>query len=209
MNAHVHTIPVRNDGGEPAVACPQRIELVPVTTCVRCELCEGLDLDPKLGHVGVRCEAAAEAGSARETKVARIMTEHVVSVGPDTAIENVRWALLDRGIGAVPVVEDGKTIGIVSKSDLLREGEDAIAFDAAPRAEPAEEGSERELSGLCARDVMTPVVFAALVDASIADAAAHMISRRVHHLPVVDRNGSLRGIVSALDFVRWLAASAR
>jgi CBS domain-containing protein len=153
--------------------------------------------------------AASEQTGASDTKITRIMTEQVVSVSPDTAIENVRWLLLDRGIGAVPVVERGATIGIVSKSDILREGESSIQVDASPYEEPAVEGSERALSGLSARDVMTPVLFAVTDEASIAEAAARMTEHRVHHLTVVDRHGALRGIVSSLDLVRWLAASAR
>jgi CBS domain-containing protein len=207
-------------GGERqlAVACPQRVGPTPIATCVSCELCGGLDVDPKTGFSGVRCDVASATTpgtqptlrAAGQTPVSAIMTEHVVSVSADAALENVRWLMLERGIGAVPVLDgDGRPVGIVSKSDLLRDGAE-LELDARPRDAAGDgEAPLRDLTGLSARDVMTPVLYVVPQRAPIGAVAAEMIERRVHHLLVVGEGGALTGIVSALDFVRWLAASAR
>src|SRR6266540_3847970 len=50
-----------------------------------------------------------------------IMTSPVVTVTPDTSVKDAAAALVEHGINAVPVVDDGRRlVGIVSEADLLR-----------------------------------------------------------------------------------------
>ena len=50
-----------------------------------------------------------------------VMTKPVVSVHPDTSLREIARLLLDKGISAVPVVDDnGTPIGMVSEGDLIR-----------------------------------------------------------------------------------------
>lgn len=194
------------------VACPQRIDPTPITECAECELCEGVELDPT---VSVRCAVAPleleDGALPASAPVSSIMTAPVVCVEEDAAIENVQWLLVSRNIGAVPVVDRrGHALGVVAKTDLLRDRDDAdvsVRLAAAPVRERAM--TAHELSGASARDVMTPVVRAVLERASIAATAALMVREHVHHVLVVDDRGRLRGIVSSLDVVRWVAASGR
>jgi CBS domain-containing protein len=53
-------------------------------------------------------------------RVAQIMTREPVTVAPRTSLKAVVELLLQRRIGAVPVVEDGRLVGIVSERDVLR-----------------------------------------------------------------------------------------
>lgn len=197
---------------ELVVACPQRVDPVPIRQCSQCELCEGLELAG--GSVGVRCAVEPEVGHDGSpgpgAPVTAIMTGEVVSVEEDASIENVQWLLLARGIGAVPVLDrTGRPVGVLSKSDLLREHEvPEISVRIRARGNELFETS-RSTSGFCARDVMTPVVHAVLERASIAAAAAMMARERVHHVLVVSDAGQLRGIVSTLDVARWVAARER
>jgi CBS domain-containing protein len=196
---------------ELVVACPQRIEPVTLRTCAQCELCEGLELN---GRVAVRCSVepddAIDGAPGPSAPITTIMTENVVCVDEDTTIENVQWLLVDRSIGAVPVRDrQGRPVGIVAKTDLLRErDEPAWTVGMADGATDVALG-ERELSGLRARDLMTPVVHSVLSRASIAATAALMAREHVHHVVVVDDGGALAGIVSSLDVVRWVAARDR
>ncbi len=48
------------------------------------------------------------------------MTEDVVTVGPETPIHDAARLLLERKIGALPVMEGGRLVGILSSSDVLR-----------------------------------------------------------------------------------------
>lgn len=193
------------------VACPQRIDPVPIKECATCELCEGLDL---AGGVGVRCSVAPpdtlDGSPAAHAPVTAIMTSPVVWVERDASIENVQWLMLDRGISAVPVVsESRRPIGIVAKTDLLRDRDEPtrsvnLRARAAPRG-----ASELETSGISAGDLMTPVVHAVLERTSIAATAALMARERVHHVVVVTESGTIAGIVSTLDIARWVAARER
>ena len=197
---------------ELVVACPQRIDPVSLQDCAQCELCEGLELD---GRVGVRCAVepadALEGSPGPGAAISSIMTRQVVTVLADASLENIQWLLLERGIGAVPVVDAAsRPIGILSKSDLLRERDEPRAD--VKLADPdldGEDGRLLDTSGLTARDVMTPVVHAVLERTSIAATAAVMARERVHHVLVVSDTGSLRGICSTFDLVRWVAARDR
>ena len=52
--------------------------------------------------------------------IGEIMTRAVVTVTPDTPILVVARLLLEHRIGGVPVVEDGRVIGMITESDLFR-----------------------------------------------------------------------------------------
>jgi CBS domain-containing protein len=106
----------------------------------------------------------------------------------DVSIESLAALLRDRGIGAVPVVDgDGIPIGIVSKSDLIRE-RDELDFTVA--------------------DLMTPMAFTLREDDPLSRAAAVMTVEQVHHLPIVATDGAVVGMLSSLDFARWVAAQS-
>jgi CBS domain-containing protein len=57
---------------------------------------------------------------AADLPLADIMTRAVVTVGPDTPLSVAARLLLDHRIGGMPVVENGRIIGIISESDLFR-----------------------------------------------------------------------------------------
>jgi CBS domain-containing protein len=53
--------------------------------------------------------------------VTDIMSRSVITVSPDTEIEQVQHLLTNQRIRRVPIVEDGRVVGIVSRSDLVRQ----------------------------------------------------------------------------------------
>lgn len=59
-------------------------------------------------------------GYLERTKVNVAMTEELVTVSPQTTIEQAAELLLKHKIGGLPVVEDGKLIGIITASDILK-----------------------------------------------------------------------------------------
>ncbi|MFN0057381.1 MAG: CBS domain-containing protein [Planctomycetota bacterium] len=48
------------------------------------------------------------------------MTRSPITCGPDDALEDVGQAMCSRGVRAMPVVRDGKLLGIITESDILR-----------------------------------------------------------------------------------------
>lgn len=197
------------DERELVVACPQRIDPVSIRQCAACDLCEGLDLN---GAVGVRCAVEPSGGEdtgapPAHARITTLMTADVVTVQHDASIENVQWLLVERGIGAVPVIgNDGQPCGILAKTDLLR-ARDEPAVSARPVHEDG--APDPAASGLCASDLMTPVIHCVTEYATIAATAALMAREHVHHALVVTDAGAMRGIVSSLDIARWVAARER
>ena len=55
-----------------------------------------------------------------ETPVSRIMRRAPITASPDTSLADLVRLMLDNKIGAVPVVQDGELVGIVSELDVLR-----------------------------------------------------------------------------------------
>ena len=62
----------------------------------------------------------AHSGYLERTKVDAAMTEGLITVAPTDTATHVARLLLEHRINAVPVVESGRLVGIVSRSDLLR-----------------------------------------------------------------------------------------
>ena len=53
-------------------------------------------------------------------KVADMMTEFPMTVEEDTTVEDIATIMSDEGVNRVPVVKDGKLIGIISRADIIR-----------------------------------------------------------------------------------------
>jgi CBS domain-containing protein len=123
---------------------------------------------------------------ADETPISEIMTKKVFCATPDMPLEALAHVMLDQEIGGTPVVDDSdRPIGVITKTDLLRELED---FDSCT-----------------VLDAMTPIVYWLPEDACISQAAALMAYEHVHSIPVVSKAGRITGIVSTLDILRWFA----
>ena len=58
-------------------------------------------------------------GHLEQTKINGVMTEKPVTVTPATTLEEAAQILLERKIGGLPVVADGRLVGIITTSDIL------------------------------------------------------------------------------------------
>lgn len=128
-------------------------------------------------------------------KIAQILAtkgSDVVIVSPDDRIVTVLALLAEHGIGAVVVSADGLTIdGIVSERDIVR----AMAAD--PDAGTTGGVRPRSVASL-----MTATVVTVGMDTDLDDAMETMTSSRFRHLPVVDDDGHIAGLVSIGDVVK-------
>ncbi len=66
--------------------------------------------------------AAAHRTSSAETRVRQWMTTDVVTVPPSMPADEAAKTMLDRNFRHLPVVQDGRPVGIVSIRDLVRRG---------------------------------------------------------------------------------------
>jgi CBS domain-containing protein len=219
-----------------SVFCSRRQSSVPLDECVVCERCAGLGVDPSEESVFLRCrskrvqgpvegsqapEPEREATSVKDAdrvRLGEVMTADVTCVHPDLGIDTLALLFLERGISAAPVVaDDGRVLGVVSKTDLIREQYEngSVAEVEQPRSRASGDQDEIErgfhverFRYSTVREIMTPVAFMLYESSSVARAAALMAYEGVHRVPVVTRDGCVVGIVSSLDLLRWLAKNS-
>ena len=127
-----------------------------------------------------------------------VMTTDVVSVSPGTPFDDVARTLLGRSIRAVPVLDGGTVLGVVSEADLLRTAEER---DPRRQGEPARSNRDTDVEPpVTAADVMTAPAVCIRSDESIAQAARTMRSHRVGWLPVLDAAGDrVVGVLGRAD----------
>ncbi len=70
--------------------------------------------------VGIVTEADVLAKKEGACTVGDIMTKKVVSVSPSTEVHEVAQVLAKRKIKRVPVMDDGKLVGVISRADLVK-----------------------------------------------------------------------------------------
>ena len=120
--------------------------------------------------------------------LATILQQHereIIKVAPDTPVRSVVQLLADNRIGAVPVVEQGTVVGIMSERDVIY----SLARDGAAILDwPVER-------------VMTKPVITVESSLSPLVGLSLMTQRRIRHLPVVD-GGRLVGFISIGDLVK-------
>jgi len=144
---------------------------------------------------------------------ADVMTPDVITVHPDTPLDQVISVMLENRISGVPVMDKDSLVGIISEGDLLRRVElgtqprrshllEAFATATSLAAEYA------RTHGRKASEVMTRAVITVGDDAPIAVIAEVMETHRVKRVPVL-RNGKLVGIVSRANLLRALAAKLK
>lgn len=110
----------------------------------------------------------------------------VFTASPDELVETVVARLAEKRIGALPVVENGKVLGIFSERDVIY-------------------GLARHGAELLAKrvgDVMTAPAITVTADTPVLSALSLMTRRRIRHLPVAD-GVQISGFVSIGDLVKY------
>ena len=79
-----------------------------------------VDEKDKTKVVGILTEADLLAAPSGAKTVADVMKKRVVSVSPDTSVDEIAEILVKKKIKRVPVIDAGKLVGIVSRIDVLR-----------------------------------------------------------------------------------------
>ena len=144
-----------------------------------------------------------------------VMTTNVITVAPDTSVQDLAALLANQGISGVPVVDAAdKLVGIVSEGDLLHRAEtgterrterrrarwfDAFSWER-DAARDYVKAHSRSVQDVMTRDVIT------VSETTELDEIANLLeTKRVKRVPVV-RDGKVIGIVSRANLVRALVA---
>lgn len=144
-----------------------------------------------------------------------IMSTPVISVAPDTLVAEVAALLASQHISGVPVLEQGRLVGVVNEMDLLHRRE--LGTEQLPAADPwwvrlfrADRAPAHYVKSHATRvrDVMTDAVVSVGEDAPLPEIASVFDSREVRRVCVA-RDGAVVGVITRADLVRAMAANAK
>ena len=126
----------------------------------------------------------SEADQAPRSRLrcSEIMTRNVKTAAAGSSLGDVAAIMRDGDMGAVPVVDGGKLVGIVTDRDIVIRG---VAEGAGP--------------GTPVSNVMTRDLFSVKPDNFVFEAIRLMGDKQVRRLPVIDSNGELKGIIAMAD----------
>jgi len=127
------------------------------------------------------------SGSAIQRPLAVMMSRRILTASPSTTVVQAARTMSDAKIGALLVIEeDGRYIGIISETDLVRK---VLA-------------AERESSQVLVSEVMMAPIITIEIDRSAHEASDLMAERAIRHLAVTE-DGRIVGMLSVRDLLRY------
>jgi len=132
-----------------------------------------------------------------------VMTERVITIAPSASLKDAARLMLEHGISGLPVVEEGRVVGVLSDRDFLvkeqgpRESSRWLSW----LITPATMTDEAKLQARSVRGAMTVPAITVWKSAPLAFAAERMLEADVSRLPVLFGD-ELVGIVTRTDLVR-------
>jgi CBS domain-containing protein len=145
-----------------------------------------------------------------------IMNPNVVTVMETMDLREAAKIFVEERISGAPVIDEmGNLVGVISQSDLVeyelsteRELTEEAPFYRRPYDDaihPSRGFQIEQLSADKVKDVMTPYLITIKEDTPIREVAARMAQCGIHRVIVVDEDQQIRGIVTSLDVLRWVA----
>ena len=113
-----------------------------------------------------------------------VMHKGVEWVAPDTPVRDIAKLMRERDIGAIPIGENDRLIGMVTDRDIVCKGLAQDGFD---------------IARAIARDVMSRGIHCCREDDDLAKAVKHMEGLKIRRLPVINKGGRMTGILSLGD----------
>jgi len=117
-------------------------------------------------------------------KVKDVMHKGVDWVSPDTPVTELAKLMRDHDVGAIPIGENDRLVGMVTDRDVVCKGLAQDNFDARVAT---------------ARDVMTAQIHCCREDEDLAKAIRHMEELKIRRLPVINKSKRMVGILSLGD----------
>jgi CBS-domain-containing membrane protein len=160
---------------------------------------------------------ARRQGIPTRLPVRSVMETAVTTVSLETKVATIVEMLLQAPFRVLPVVDAHNRLrGIISTRDLINAGllpmrrglvQTARELDQQTAEAVASSLEAAQHSGWTAQDIMNAQVHSIRPDQSIREAAQMLIDTRVRNLPVVDKDGILRGMVTRADLLQAIRTS--
>jgi signal-transduction protein with cAMP-binding, CBS, and nucleotidyltransferase domain len=133
----------------------------------------------------------------RTEPITSIMTTEIISIDRDQPLSDAYHALQGAGYHHIPVLENDRPVGMLSSTDVLK-----LVYD-------VEGASDKMLTSMLDHqfsidDAMTTDLVTLTEGATVHDAAELLADSRRHSVLVLAGDGSLAGIVTTTDLVRYL-----
>jgi CBS domain-containing protein len=142
-------------------------------------------------------------------KASDVMTRDVIAVGRGTPVAKAIRLMLDNHVSGLPVLDDGKLVGILTEGDLLHRSETGTERHRPRWLEilmgPGRMAGEYVRShGRRVEEIMTQNVISVTGDTALDEVVQLMERRRIKRVPVLDGDAVV-GILSRADLLRALA----
>ena len=124
------------------------------------------------------------AGTAQE-----VMFQKPITINSSERLVHARYLMLEHDIGRIPVMEDGKLIGVISERDV------AIAFQEFKDTVP-DNHQEAQIKNLLVADVMRRKPIIATPSTSAKDIVGLMVHKNIGIVPIMDESEKLAGIIT-------------
>jgi len=141
-------------------------------------------------------------------KASDVMTRNVLTVGRETSVANAIRVMLENNISGLPVLDNGKIVGILTEGDLLRRSETGTERHR-PRWLEIVMGPGRmageyvRTHGRKVEEIMTTDLISVAGDTPLDEVVGLMERRRIKRVPVLDGN-ILIGVISRADLLSSL-----
>ncbi|MEN2975170.1 MAG: CBS domain-containing protein [Candidatus Caldarchaeales archaeon] len=121
-------------------------------------------------------------GGLTSIRVSDIMSKNILLVSPDSSLREVAEMMIERNVGSAVIVDESRRcLGIITERDFLR-----LFKEGVDNLRPV-------------REYMRVDPIKITEDKSVNEARNIMITHKIRHLPVVDNNNNIVGVLSIRD----------
>jgi CBS domain-containing protein len=113
------------------------------------------------------------------------------SISSDASVYSAIELMADKNVGGLLVIDNNRLVGIISERDYTRK----VILKG------------RSSKDTFVREIMTPSPITINVDTSIDEAMQIMRDKGIRHVPVVDSEGHVAGVLSIRDLLNWIVAA--
>jgi CBS domain-containing protein len=115
----------------------------------------------------------------------------IFSLPSDASVYSAIELMADKRVGALLVIDGTELVGVISERDYARK---VILQGKASH-------------DTFVREIMTPSPITIACDTTVDEAMRTMVDNRIRHLPVLNKDGSVAGVLSIGDLVKWIVTS--